>query len=280
MNIIFSIMSWISMLMFWTIGLSIMVSSFENLRIGYQSRKWVVTQALVNNHRVNSYNTGTRDNEIRRYSYIVIYTYVVDGIKYTSEGVGEGRFAKGGFATAAEAEAATSQLYPVGQVLNVFYNPKKHDESVSSKGLGWNSWNLLAVLIGFGVFSFSTGVLLEFILSVFGLDGKNLLKLMTNFFVVLPITILLALCYFGLEIIWSAISDIRRKPIASTLTQFAIGCLFLVISINFMVQIISEPLGLLVIGSKPDSGCYRPDFGQKKWLPISCPPPRNRDAGL
>jgi Protein of unknown function (DUF3592) len=274
MDIIFTAIAWMIILLFGVYGFVLVLSSFEGFRKGFQSKKWVATPAIVNHHKVKSYTTGNRVTSTV-YSYVIAYTYSVDGSEYSSKGFDRGRFR-----TDSEAAMNASWLYPDGKTVNVFYNPKRHSESVSSKGLNVESFTvyLVSSLIGLGLIALSTAMLFIPILRIFGLSDVDSRRFAIPLLAVLPLGGLLAFSCIGLALMYSIIPN-RSEPVASSLARFVTGGIIFLISMLVVVHMFSEPLALLVIGSKPGSGCYRPDFGQKQWLPIPCPPPRESGGG-
>jgi hypothetical protein len=84
------------------------------------------------------------------------------------------------------------------------------------------------------------------------------------------------LIFVGFNIIWCSISD-RKESTSSRLGGLVIGSamtMIMVVHVNFHF---SELRALLIIGSKPSSGCHEPNFEHKKWLPIPCPPPSSHE---
>jgi hypothetical protein len=94
----------------------------------FRRRKWLVTSARVECYKTYTYRVSNQVQTYLRYGYIVTYAYVMERIKYSSE------FQRENFDRDTEAKAAAeaSYLYPAGQVINGFYNPNNHRESVSS----------------------------------------------------------------------------------------------------------------------------------------------------
>jgi hypothetical protein len=76
----------------------------------------------------------------------------------------------------------------------------------------------------------------------------------------------------SLLMLLGAILD-REHSIESRLGGFFFGSMFAVVMATHFNHYFLELRGLIAIGSKPDSGCYQPNFEQRKWLPIVCPPP-------
>jgi hypothetical protein len=76
----------------------------------------------------------------------------------------------------------------------------------------------------------------------------------------------------SLLMLLGAIFD-REHSIESRLGGFFFGSMFAVVMATHFNHYFLELRGLIAIGSKPDSGCYQPDFEQRKWLSIVCPPP-------
>jgi hypothetical protein len=170
---------WILMLLLliwlwvWLYGLSLMLSAVKTLRTGLQSKSWLATQALVSNRVIKTSSPSRTEGTY--YSYVVFYTYAVNGIEHTSEG-----FRKRGFAHQVEAEIEVGRLYPMGSTVSVFYNPKKHDELVLSKGFNEKRQVsfLFSFLGGSLIFSVMTALLGSLILQrIFNVSGTDAGKL-------------------------------------------------------------------------------------------------------
>ena len=267
MNLIWKIIIAIIILLFWLYGLERLLASVAELRKAIQSKRWFSIQALVTHHEVTSHTTSGRA-ERTYYFYAITYTYTIDGIEYFSKG-----FESRGFNDARAAEAEALERYPVGRIVDVFYNPKQHGESVSLKGLNADRLAsfLFSFLFSFGLLGLMTSFLVHTVLSMFGISNTVAGNLSQPFLwgvIAFP----LFFCSVGLITLWVVVTEqMGREPLASTLSQFAVGCFMFAIGMYWIVQMISDPLGLLVIGPKPGAGCYRPDFRQRAWLPTDCP---------
>lgn len=91
------------------------------------------------------------------------------------------------------------------------------------------------------------------------------------------------LIYFGLSLTQGD-SRFIHSTNSNWLCQLTIVFYIMMCTISISTLVIQEPIGLLVIGTKPKSGCYRPDFKQKQWVTVPCPssvketlPPHNKD---
>jgi Protein of unknown function (DUF3592) len=260
MNIIFGIIGYGMLLLMWLYGIDLLLSASDTLRIARQSRRWFSTQALVSDYKVSHYNL--EKGGVTHYGYVVIYTYIIDGIGHTCEG-----FDRGAFKTKAEAKVEVERLYPIGSIVNVFYNPRSHRESVTSTGFTQEraASFLFSLMVSCMILTTTTKLLVIPIFWIFHVSTGDAVGIIQPLFSLGMIATSGCFCCFGFLMIWFAVS--KRE-----MAHFFMGCFFLAIFLPSTIVMSLDILGLLKIGLKPSlQGCYRPDFKQMKWTPISCP---------
>ncbi len=254
----------------WGAGAWIISTALARLRLAIQSRNWIRTEATVDDYRVETDQSRLQVGRTY-YGFTVLCTYWVQGLPYQFRGFGQSEFK-----SRTEAEQAASRSYPISQSVTVFYDPKEPAQSTCSPG--WDSEAFTGTLIGFGILSLGTGLLLILILPAFEISSEVAIVTVLPLLKVLPLMIVLALCYYGLSRITVAIRSLRSQRPERRIgwrSNLAVGVLLTVVALGILSVVLLDAAGEWVIGSKPDVGCYRPDFGQKRWVAVPCPSLRN-----
>ncbi|NJL60659.1 MAG: DUF3592 domain-containing protein [Methylacidiphilales bacterium] len=139
------------------------------LWFGTQSKNWIPVQAKITGYSVGLRTTYRKDTTVTSWGYEVKYSYDVSGITYQSSG-----FNARGFETFAHAEIAATRLYPIGQDVEIAYNPKNPQINSSDIGLSCSSilLYLTGLFMGSGLLVSGINVILP---SIVNLSNKRLL---------------------------------------------------------------------------------------------------------
>ena len=108
-------------LMFYFFGL-------PSLEYAYESKSWPATSGTITKSEVDSW---MKDGETR-YGAVIKYTYQVDGKEYISNQVGVNSSSSNKNISAAK---DLVQEYPVGNTVDVFYDPELPDSAALKPGI-------------------------------------------------------------------------------------------------------------------------------------------------
>jgi Protein of unknown function (DUF3592) len=124
------------------VGISLIIESYQSFHLNMHSKKWSKASAKFTHYEVHRYTTGGRTSKTE-YDYVSICAYEVEERFYVNR---DSRHR--GFKTWEEAENAASASCPIGQSLDLFYNPKDPARSTLSPGLNWDSiWGILFAVV-------------------------------------------------------------------------------------------------------------------------------------
>jgi hypothetical protein len=159
----------------WWFSIWILHNALAELRIGIQSRKWTVTQAIVTSYQVNKY---TAEYGIIRYRCVILCTYEALGFLHlTINFQGKARLYPphgclflDDFLTPENAEQNALRLYPIGQSVKIFYNPKNVKQATFSPGLILG--HIFLINLGFSFLSVSFMLSALAISSFFGRSNE------------------------------------------------------------------------------------------------------------
>jgi len=134
----------------------------RNVRKGSASKRWPMTDGRILSSEVTSHRSlDSNGTHTTMYEPAVQYEYNANGQRYQSKEIGFGGVAAASMPSFAEGVVAK---YPVGNSVQVFYNPAKPSEAVlEHSGAGCN----MVLLLIFGAIELGLVVLL-----VAGLTGK------------------------------------------------------------------------------------------------------------
>lgn len=120
-------------------GVALVLFGISFLKDANASKNWPVAPGQVQATRPQ------RDTSSRKYNatyhYAVTYRYEVSGKSYTNDrySLGDGPTASKRFQNQGEAIAAARQDYPVGQAIDIYYNPAEPSSSVIKPGVGFGT---------------------------------------------------------------------------------------------------------------------------------------------
>jgi Protein of unknown function (DUF3592) len=267
-QLLFQIFIGLIFLLFWLVGMKITFQSYKGLRAGISSRKWNPVEAVVTDHKVYTYTTGGQASRTA-YGYSVMYTYSVEHQTYQGSGFDCGNFVKW-----EDAERASVEDYPVDKAVDIFYNPDKPEISSSRTLLERIVPEVIWLCMGVGWTSVFTGMIVLFAnrADAKGSVAMPFLQMGTSIILIVFWCVMLSIILSTLINCFKEIKN-RRLPrpgwgILIVLFLFGVFSTHL---IGGLVQL----LGVILIGSAPAEGCYQPNFQEKRWTLISCPPPSN-----
>jgi hypothetical protein len=187
-------------------------NAWAELRIGIQSRKWTATQAIVTSYQVNKY---TAEYGIIRYRCVILCTYEALGFLHSTINFqGDAHFYSphgclflDDFLTPENAKIDALRLYPIGQSVRIFYNPKNVKQATFSPGLilGLIFHIVFFFSILFVAFTFS-GLLASFF---FGRSNEFANAILLPVVVVVIISILIPMPLFAVILLRALINQWR-----------------------------------------------------------------------
>ncbi len=132
-------------LVFGGVGIFMLNRYREARREAKESKDWLSTSGLISFSDISTI-TPTREVDITRsptYAPVVEYTYTVQGIAYRGKRIGFGTVIS---STRTEA-ASIIERYPVGTVVNVYYDPHNPAEAVLEQKVGSQTGFLVLICI-------------------------------------------------------------------------------------------------------------------------------------
>lgn len=127
-------------------GVALVLFGISSLKEAIASKNWPVAPGQVQSTRPQ------RDTSSRKYNptyhYAVTYRYEVEGTVYSNDrySLGDGPTASKRFQNQGEAIAAARKDYPVGQAIDIYYDPAEPSSSVIKPGVGFGT--LVPLVIG------------------------------------------------------------------------------------------------------------------------------------
>lgn len=135
-------------------GLLTVLFALTFTRMVWQASKWPVARGRIVSSGVESYEDSSDDDgpNRTRYKSSVVYTYEVNGRKYSGDRVVIGVTTS---ATIPRFAKRTARKYPVGHEVDVFYNPESPGESVLEP---YSRWHYLLWLMAAAMFTLAWAV--------------------------------------------------------------------------------------------------------------------------
>lgn len=127
-------------------GVALILFGISFLKDAIASENWPVAAGQVQSTRPLRNTSSSKHNPT--YYYAVIYRYEVKGIAYTNDrySLGDGPTASKRYQNRAEAIAAARKDYPVGQAIDIYYDPAEPSSSVIKPGVGFGT--LVPLVLG------------------------------------------------------------------------------------------------------------------------------------
>ena len=125
----------ILLFIFCAVGAGLMVWGGIVLRNASVSKEWPLAQGEI----VTSYVNISIDEDGTTYSADIAFRYVVNDRWLTADTVNFGEYGSSNRNHAADIVAK----YPVGKVVNVYYDPAKPETAVLEPGVTWSSYIIL-----------------------------------------------------------------------------------------------------------------------------------------
>lgn len=144
MSSIGSITSILAIVPFVVVALFFLVMILRSQRRASASRNWPMTMGTVIASFVEPRRSSNgRGGTSTSYYPVVVYEYTAEGQRYQSRRIAFG-LEVGGMARMAETRIAR---YPVGSLVNVYYNPANPGEAVLEQRSPANPWLILIVVV-------------------------------------------------------------------------------------------------------------------------------------
>lgn len=125
----------ILLLVFFAVGAGLMVWGGIIVRNASESKGWPLAQGEI----IASYVKTSDDQDGITYFADIEFQYVVNDRRLTADTVNFGEYGTSNRNHAADIVAK----YPVGKVVNVYYNPEEPETAVLEPGVTWSSYVLL-----------------------------------------------------------------------------------------------------------------------------------------
>jgi hypothetical protein len=120
-------------------GVALVLFGISFLKDANASKTWPVASGKVQSTRPQRNTSSRKYNPT--YHYAVTYGYEVDGSSFTNDrySLGDGPTASKRFQSKSEAIAAARKDYPVGQAIDIYYDPAEPNSSVIKPGVGFGT---------------------------------------------------------------------------------------------------------------------------------------------
>lgn len=120
-------------------GVALVLFGISFLKDANASKNWPVAPGQVQSTRPQRSTSSRKYNP--PYHYAVTYRYEVAGIAYSNNrySLGDGPTASKRFQSKGEAIAAARKDYPVGQTIDIYYNPAEPSSSVIKPGVSFGT---------------------------------------------------------------------------------------------------------------------------------------------
>ncbi|NJN73714.1 MAG: DUF3592 domain-containing protein [Limnothrix sp. RL_2_0] len=120
-------------------GVALILFGISFLKDANASKNWPIAPGQVQSTRPVRSSSNRKYNPT--YHYAVTYRYEVEGRSFTNDrySLGDGPTASKRFQNQGEAIAAARKDYPVGQAINIYYNPTEPSSSVIKPGVGFGT---------------------------------------------------------------------------------------------------------------------------------------------
>ncbi|OAI54783.1 hypothetical protein AYO44_14225 [Planctomycetaceae bacterium SCGC AG-212-F19] len=115
-------------------GLLVLLFAIGYTGIVIQSMRWPIAPGRIISSGVQEYQVTDEGTTSTHYKVSVVYAYEVNGRKYTGDRLRMGIVISGTLTALAK---RTARRYPVGDEVEVYYNPKKPSESVLHPYTNW-----------------------------------------------------------------------------------------------------------------------------------------------
>ncbi len=122
---------------FLLVGFGLMIWGAQILKNASASSDWSATQGEI----ISAFVRESQDEDGVTYHADVNYSYAVDDRRYQADTVNFGQY---GSSSKARAEEIISR-YPVGERVNVYYDPETPETAVLEPGVTWSSYLVLGM---------------------------------------------------------------------------------------------------------------------------------------
>jgi len=136
-------------LIFAAVGIGVLIWGVMTVKNAYASSSWPTTTGKIVESRVDHRrsSSGSRSSSSTTYHAEIGYTYTVDGNTYDGDRVSFGEY---GSSNSSHARSVVRR-YPVGQSVEVCYDPADPTSACLEAGVSWSTWFLPGFGAAFGV---------------------------------------------------------------------------------------------------------------------------------
>jgi Protein of unknown function (DUF3592) len=191
--------------LFCLVGVNVIVTLYADLRTSIKSKHWPRIQAKIIRYEVSQYTTGGQASQTR-YGYTTISSYEIHDHFYPNHYAWHG-----GFTTWETAEQEALRSCPIGEWVELAYNPRDPQQSRPASKVGWDWDSCIGILFGIPFFSVGFGLFVIQILHIFGISTEVAFRMATPFLFAAQISIvMLFLFLFILQPIPTVLREIRQ----------------------------------------------------------------------
>jgi hypothetical protein len=195
-------------LAYW-VGIIIIVRSHAALSDSIQRQHWPRIQSKIIRYEVNRYTTGGQASETR-FAYATISSYEVQDHFHLHECASHG-----GFKTWECAESEALQRCPIGQWVELIYNPEDPQQSRLPNDMGWKWSSFRGIWLGVAIASIGAGFLLGAILYIRNMPLEIIFYTAKFSLIILGMCIVIIFSCSPLAAIFMAIRKGLRKMMMS-----------------------------------------------------------------
>jgi hypothetical protein len=191
--------------LFGLVGVSAIVTSYADLRTSIKSKHWPKIQAKIIRYEVSQYTTGGQSSQTR-YGYTTISSYEIQDDFYFS------RYAwHGGFITWETAEQEALCSCPIGEWVELLYNPRDPQQSRPASEVGWDWDSFIGILFGIPFFSIGLGLSVRQISHMFGISTEVANRMAMPFLFAIQISAVMLFFFILLFTVLREIQQYCRK---------------------------------------------------------------------
>jgi hypothetical protein len=191
--------------MFILSGVSTIVISYTNLRTSIKSKHWPRIQAKIIRYEINQYTTGGQAS-LTRYGYSTISFYEIQGHSYVTPHAWHG-----GFVTWETAEQEAFRSCPIGESVELAYNPNDPQQSRLATEVGWEWDHIIGMWFGVPFVCVGAGMSLMQISRMLGMSLGESLDITEFLIIAAQISVVTFFCFILVAMLLKAIQQYFRK---------------------------------------------------------------------
>jgi Protein of unknown function (DUF3592) len=179
------------------IGIIMITRSYATLRDSMERRHWPRIQAKVIRYEISTYTVSQgQGSSVTRYAYSTISSYEIQDQFYFNE-------------------SEALQRCPIGQWVELIYNPEDPQQSRLSTEMGWLWSSFRGIWLGVALFSIGAGFLLVAILFIHSMPSERIFYTAKFSLIIVGICIVVIFSCRPLATIFVAIRKGARKMMMS-----------------------------------------------------------------